>query len=237
MPIIEDKPSESTLDQIQQVEITVDPVLPSEGSPSDDIVSKENENDTIQIIFANIKSDEHGGNLLVPLSQEGSSSVQKIHPAVYLVPPPSNLVVSFDWNLLARPRLPSNVPFRIKVQAYRMIMAGTIIDEGASMSILSSTAWTTLGSPSLLLEIRNMSGFSKGTSRLLEILPNLPVTLRRKTIHLNVMAVQGPLDYNLLLGCDYIYSMRAIVSSLFRVMCFLYEGRMVQLIDQLSFPC
>lgn len=50
------------------------------------------------------------------------------------------------------------------------------------------------------------------------------------------MVVQGPLDYNLLLGHDYIYSMGAIVSSLFRVMCFLHEGRVVQLIDQLSFP-
>ena len=51
-----------------------------------------------------------------------------------------------------------------------------------------------------------------------------------------MMVVQGPLDYNLLLGHDYIYSMGAIVSSLFRVMCFPHEGRVVQLIDQLSFP-
>jgi len=50
------------------------------------------------------------------------------------------------------------------------------------------------------------------------------------------MVVQGPLDYNLLLGRDYIYCMRAIVSSLFRVMCFPHEGRMVTLIDKLSFP-
>ena len=50
------------------------------------------------------------------------------------------------------------------------------------------------------------------------------------------MVVQGPLDYNLLLGHDYIYFMGAIVSSLYRVMCFLHEGRVVKLIDQLSFP-
>ena len=49
------------------------------------------------------------------------------------------------------------------------------------------------------------------------------------------MVVQGPLDYNLLLGHYYIYNMGAIVSSLFRVMCFLHEGRVVQLVDQLSF--
>jgi len=181
--------------------------------PLDDTVTKENENETIQIPFVNTESDEPGGNLPVPLPQEGISL--EIHPVVYSVPPPSNLVISFDWNLLGRSRLPSNVPFRIIVQAYRMIIVGTIIYEGAFVSILSSIAWKVLGSPSLLPEIRNLSGFNKGTSRPLGILPNLPITLRRKTVYMNVMVVQGPLDYNLLLGCDYIYSIGDIVSSLF----------------------
>jgi len=117
-----------------------------------------------------------------------------------------------------------------------MIMVSTIIDEGASMSILSSIAWEALGSPLLLPEMRNMTGFEKGTSRPLGILPNVPITLRRKTIYMNVMVVKGPLDYNLLLRCDYIYSMGAIVSSLFGVMCFPHEGRVLKLVDQLSFP-
>jgi len=114
-PIIEDKPSESTPDQSQQVETVVDPVLPSEGPPSNDIVSKENDNNTAQILFVNTESDEHGGNLHIPLPQEGSSPFQEIHPAIYSVPHPNNLVVSFNWNLLAGPRLPSNVPFQIIV--------------------------------------------------------------------------------------------------------------------------
>lgn len=81
-----------------------------------------------------------------------------------------------------------------------MVMAGTIIDEGVSVSILSSTTWKVLGSPSLFPEIRNLTGFDKGTSRPLGILPNVPITLKRKIIQMNVMVVQGPLDYNLLLG-------------------------------------
>ena len=51
---------------------------------------------------------------------------------------------------------------------------------------------------------------------------------------MNVMVVQVPLDFNLLLMCDYIYEMGALVSSLFRVMFFPHEGRIVT-IDQLSF--
>jgi len=231
--IIEDKPSESTLDESQKVKAAVDPVLPSEVPSSDDTVTEENKDDTVQILFVNTDSDEHGGNLPIPLPNEESSS--ESYPAVYSVPPPSNLVVSFDWNQLGRPRLPASVPFRIITQIYKMVMAGTIIDEGASVSILSSTVWKALGSPLLLPEMRNQTGFDKGTSRPLGILPNVPITLRRKTIQMNVMIVQGPLDYNLLLGRDYIYCMGAIVSSLFRVMCFPHEGRVVKLVDQLSF--
>ena len=59
----------------------------------------------------------------------------------------------------------------------------------------------------------------------------LPITLGEKTVYLNVMVVPGPLDYNLLLGCDYVYNLEAIVSTLFRVMCFPHEGRVVHLVD------
>jgi len=209
--------------------VAVDPILPSEVPSSNDTVTEENKDNTVQILFVSIDSDEHGGNLPIPLPQEGSSS--ESYPTVYSVPPPSNLVVFFDWNQLGRPRLPSSVPFRIITQIYKVVMVDTIIDEGDSVSILSSTAWKALGSPFLLLEMRNLTGFDKGTNRPLGILPNVPITLRRKIIQMNVMVVQGPLDYNLLLGRDYIYCMGAIVSSLFRVMCFPHEGRVVKLIN------
>ena len=71
-------------------------------------------------------------------------------------------------------------------------------------------------------------------SQPLWILPRLPVTLGGKTIHMDVMVVPGPLDFNLLLGHDYTYAMGALVSSIFRVVCFPHEGRIVT-IDQLSF--
>ena len=51
---------------------------------------------------------------------------------------------------------------------------------------------------------------------------------------MDVMVVPGPLDFNLLLGRDYTYAMGALVSSLFRVVCFPHEVRIVT-IDHLSF--
>lgn len=122
-------------------------------------------------------------------------------------PPPSSLVTSFDWNPLVGFRLPSYVPFQIIVQVCNMIVFGTIIDEGASVSILSSTAWKALSSPPLVPVTHNLLAFNRGTSRPLGILPQLPITLGGKTIYLNVMVVPGPLDYNLLLVRDYVYGM------------------------------
>jgi len=65
-PIIESEPSESILDQIQLVKMEINPVLPSKNPPLDDIVSKEDENETVQILFVNIESNELGGNLPIP---------------------------------------------------------------------------------------------------------------------------------------------------------------------------
>ena len=46
--------------------------------------------------------------------------------------------------------------------------------------------------------------------------------------------VDAALDYNLLLGRNWMYSMQAIDSSLFRVVCFPFNGKIVT-IDQTSF--
>ena len=53
-------------------------------------------------------------------------------------------------------------------------------------------------------------------------------------VFLNVFIVQGPLDFNILLGCDNIYAMKVVVSSLFRVMYFPHNGNIV-IIYQLYF--
>jgi hypothetical protein len=46
-------------------------------------------------------------------------------------------------------------------------------------------------------------------------------------------SVQDPLDFSLLLGRYYVYAMKAIVSTLFRVISFPHDGRVVT-VDQLS---
>ena len=52
------------------------------------------------------------------------------------------------------------------------------------------------------------------------ILTQLPVTLSGKTVLVDFMVIEDPLDFNMLLGCDYVYAMKVVVSTLFRVMHF-----------------
>ena len=113
-----------------------------------------------------------------------------------MMPPPSSSVVSFDWSHLLAFCLPSYVPSQIIVQAYNMVVPGTILDEGASVSIMPSTTWKALGSPYLVPVTQNLLAFNGGTSQPLGILPKFPITLGGKTVYIDVMVVQGPLNYN-----------------------------------------
>ena len=53
-------------------------------------------------------------------------------------------------------------------------------------------------------------------------------------VNIEVEIVDANLDYNLLLGRNWIYEMDAIVSSLFLILCFPHEGRMVKF-DQMDY--
>ena len=103
-----------------------------------------------------------------------------------------------------------------------------------SISILSSTTWQALGSSQLVPATDQILAFNRRPTAPLGILPHFPITLGGKMVCIDVMVVQGPLDFNLLLGRDYVYAMKAVVSTLFRVMHFPHDGKIVT-IDQLSF--
>jgi hypothetical protein len=162
------------------------------------------------------------------------STVQGGIPPSPAKPPPSNEAILFDWGVLTRPHLPSHIPFQITVQIHGWDVPQTLIDEGESVSILSSVAWYALGCLQLAPVTQNLLAFNRRTSQPLGILPQFQVTLGGKTIFIDVMVVLDPLDFSLLLGRDYVYAMKALVSTLFRVISFPHDGRIVT-IDQLSF--
>jgi hypothetical protein len=75
--------------------------------------------------------------------------------------------------------------------------------------------------------------FDRCPSEYLGVLPQFPISLGGKTVRVDVIVVQGPLDFNMILGRDYVYAMKDVVSTLFRVMHFPHNGSIVT-IDQLA---
>jgi hypothetical protein len=98
------------------------------------------------------------------------------------------------------------------------------VDEGASTSILSSSAWKALGSPELVSASHELLYFDRHPSEYLGILPHFPILLGGKIVLVDVIVVQGPLDFNMILGHDYVYAMNVVVSTIFRVMNFPHNG-------------
>jgi hypothetical protein len=198
-------PLENETQVVDLIPSSVDPTLPLESKP-----------DTAHVFLIDTESTMLGG---IPPSP--------------MKPPPSNEAILFDWGVLTGPHLPSHIPFNITVQVCGWDVPQTLIDEGASVSILSSIAWQDFGYPHLVPVMQNLLAFNRRTSHPLGVLPQFPVTLGGKNVFIDVMVVQDPLDFDLLLGRDYVYAMKAIVSTLFRVISFPHDGRIVA-IDQLS---
>ena len=76
--------------------------------------------------------------------------------------------------------------------------------------------------------------FDRITGIALGIVAQTPVNLGVKTILVDFMVIEDPLDFNMLLRRDYVYAMQAVVSTFFRVMYF-NHGEEIVTIDQLDF--
>jgi len=186
------------------------------------------------VLLVSSDSPESGNDSPIPATPECPASVPLEQGGNHTIPPPSSLVASFDWSRLTTYRLPSHVPFWVTVHTYNTAIPGTLLDEGASVSLMPATTWQALVSPQLVPATPNLTAFDGGTSQPLGILPKFPITLGGKTIYIDVSVTQGVSEFSLLLGHDYVYAMGALISSLFRVVSFPHDGK-IMTIDQLVF--
>ena len=91
-----------------------------------------------------------------------------------------------------------------------------------------------MGSPSLVLTTSQLLVFDRRTCIALGILAQTPINLGGNTVLVDFMVIEDPLDFNMLLGRDYVYAMQAMVSTFFRVMYF-NHGEEIVTIDRLDF--
>jgi hypothetical protein len=132
------------------------------------------------------------------------------------------------------PRLPPQLAFQIQVVVENKNICRTVIDEGASMCVMSVTCWKSIGSPPLTESHNTLKAFNGSGFKPYGVLPSLSITLEGKSVNVEVEVFDVPLDYNLLLGRSWIDSMRAVVSTLFHVLRFPHQGKVVT-VDQLAF--
>jgi hypothetical protein len=196
---------------VDPIPSSVDPTLPLESEtqavdpfpPVDPILPLENETQVVDLISPSVDPtlplESKPDTAHVFLVDTESTMPVGIPPSP-MEPPPSNEAIHFDWGVLTGPRLPSHIPFQITVQVCGRDVPQTLIDEGASVSILSSFAWQALGFPQLVPVTQNLLAFNRRTSQPLGTLPQFPVTLGGKTVFIDVMVVQDPLDFLYSLG-------------------------------------
>ena len=110
----------------------------------------------------------------------------------------------------------------------------TINDEGASTCVMSASCWLALGSPTLSPPSNSLKAFDSHTFIPKGYLASFPITLVGKTVTVDVEVVDKKLDYNLLLGRSWTYAMTTVVSTVFRIILFPLDGKVIT-VDQLSF--
>jgi hypothetical protein len=123
------------------------------------------------------------------------------------------------------PRLPPQLAFQIQVVVADKNICRTIIDEGASTCVMFVSCWKAIGSPPLTESHNTLKAFNGSGFKPYGVLPSLSITLEGKSVNVEVEVFDAPLDYNLLLGHSWIDSMRAVVSTLFRVVHFPHQGK------------
>jgi hypothetical protein len=94
--------------------------------------------------------------------------------------------------------------------------------------------WKAIGSPPLNESHNTLKSFNGSGFKPHGVLPSFPIMLEGKTIQVEVEVFDTPLDYNIFLDRSWIDSMRAVVSTLFHVVRFPHQGKVIT-IDQLAF--
>jgi hypothetical protein len=137
-----------------------------------------------------------------------------------------------------KPHLPYHVVFHIVVahpmKTFTWNIFRTVVNKGASTCVMVLACWKAIGHPALSPSPTLLTAFDGRSFCPHGIVPSFPMQLGGKTMCVEVEVVDAPLDYNLLLGRSWTYAMQVVVATVFWVLLFPHEGRIVT-IDQLSF--
>jgi len=89
------------------------------------------------------------------------------------------------------------VAFQIHVKYMNFTIKRTVIDKGASTSVMSLACWKSIGSPPLSQSMTILMTFNGCSFRPHGILPSFSVHLCGKNMEVEVKVVDATLDYNI----------------------------------------
>lgn len=126
-----------------------------------------------------------------------------------LFDPSDTHLIIFDLDD-SEPCLPSLVDFQIPIKIRNHPIHRCIIKEGESTCTISKSVWKQLISPELVPSSITIQAYDDLPSQLEGLYQNIPIELGGKSIIIDIEFIDSPLYYNILLGCSYMYSMKAV---------------------------
>jgi hypothetical protein len=137
-----------------------------------------------------------------------------------------------------KPCLPYHVAFQIVVahptKYFTHNIFSTVVDEGTSTCGMSLVCWKAISQPIFSLSPTLLTSFYGHSFIPHGIIHSFLVQLEGNTMCIEVEVVDVSLHYNLLLGRSWTYAVHAMVATVFRLLLFRHEGRIIT-IDQWSF--
>jgi hypothetical protein len=118
--------------------------------------------------------------------------------------PCGSKVIKFDVTDV-KPCFPYHVAFQIHMGYSKYTIKRTIIDEGIATCMMYLVYWKALGSTTLSQSLTMLNSFDVRSFHPHGIILSFPFQLGGNTVEVDVEVVDVPLDYNLLLGCNWTY--------------------------------
>ena len=144
----------------------------------------------------------------------------------------SNLI-TFNLDYF-KERLFHHLAFQIQILVGGKNIHRIILDEEAFTYVMSLPCWRALGSPKLTSSPTTLKEFDGCGFQPHRLLQSFAMTLKGKMVLVDIEVVDVPLDYNLLLGCSWFYVMTTITSTMFHILRFPHQGKII-IIDQLDY--
>ena len=136
------------------------------------------------------------------------------------------VVDPYDYRLMTfnldqrEPKMLSTISFQVSFTIHNLVVHRCIIDEVESTCDMSTFVWKKLWTPTLQPSTTALRAYDGRSSHPQGILINVPIDLSIKMVLINIEVFNAKIDYNLLIGHSYMYSMQFVASTVFQLLMF-----------------